>query len=175
MGQCCSRDRSLGAHQQRMLELHRRSHRIKSQRAVVRANEIHQSEDQCLNLGQRSNLGRLGQRTMGLDQDLHRQRRGPTGTLGLLRQFERVVYVSCNPETLKRDLSAVADAYEIERFAMFDQFPYTHHVECGVYLRRKPDAAAEEGEEARRVKARVAESGGGGEGEGDAAEAAAPS
>ena len=55
----------------------------------------------------------------------------------LLKEFERVVYVSCNPETLKRDYVSAKEEFEVERFAMFDQFPYTHHVECGLYLRRK--------------------------------------
>jgi len=25
----------------------------------------------------------------------------------------------------------------VERFALFDQFPYTHHIECGLYLVKK--------------------------------------
>ena len=58
----------------------------------------------------------------------------------LLKDFERVLYISCNPETLKRDYESAKEDFKIERFAMFDQFPYTHHVECGLYLRRK-DAA----------------------------------
>jgi hypothetical protein len=29
--------------------------------------------------------------------------------------------------------------FEIERFAMFDQFPYTHHVECGLYLKKREE------------------------------------
>jgi tRNA (uracil-5-)-methyltransferase len=61
-------------------------------------------------------------------------------TIKVVRDFERVVYISCNPETLKRDVQLVSDLFTVERFAMFDQFPYTHHVECGVYLVRKPDA-----------------------------------
>lgn len=65
-------------------------------------------------------------------------------TVKLLNEFERVVYISCNPDTLYRDLSAVKDQFSIERFAIFDQFPYTHHVECGVYLKKK-DAESESG------------------------------
>ena len=33
-------------------------------------------------------------------------------------------------DTLHRDLTAVRDLFQIKRFALFDQFPYTHHVEC---------------------------------------------
>lgn len=50
------------------------------------------------------------------------------------------MYISCNPATLKRDVESVSDLFTVERFAMFDQFPYTHHVECGVYLVRRADA-----------------------------------
>lgn len=58
-------------------------------------------------------------------------------TQKLMKDFDNIVYISCNPETLKRDYDTAAEEYSIERFAMFDQFPYTHHVECGLYLRRK--------------------------------------
>lgn len=47
-------------------------------------------------------------------------------TLQLLLEFEHVVYISCNPETLHRDVSALKDGFTIEKFAMFDQFPFTH-------------------------------------------------
>lgn len=59
----------------------------------------------------------------------------------LLGDFERVVYVSCNPETLARDLKSVEATHEVARFAVFDQFPYTDHVECGAYLVRRERAA----------------------------------
>ena len=51
--------------------------------------------------------------------------------------FENIVYISCNPETLKRDLETLAKGRKIEAFAFFDQFPYTEHMECGVVLQRK--------------------------------------
>jgi len=58
-------------------------------------------------------------------------------TQKLMKEFDHVLYISCNPDTLKRDYSTAADVFEIERFAMFDQFPYTHHVECGLYLKKR--------------------------------------
>jgi tRNA (uracil-5-)-methyltransferase len=54
-----------------------------------------------------------------------------------LQEFDRIVYISCNPETLHANLSAIAATHRIARFAAFDQFPYTHHLECGVYLVRR--------------------------------------
>lgn len=58
-------------------------------------------------------------------------------TVQLLSQFERVVYISCNPETLHENLKTLAGTHTVQRFAVFDQFPYTHHLECGVLLIRQ--------------------------------------
>ena len=57
-------------------------------------------------------------------------------TVALARRFERIIYVSCNPETLRDNLEALRSSHRIEQFAVFDQFPYTHHLECGVLLTR---------------------------------------
>ena len=51
--------------------------------------------------------------------------------------IEQIIYISCNPETLARDLDRLTRTHEITRWAIFDQFPYTHHVECGVILDRR--------------------------------------
>ncbi|REL34021.1 tRNA (uridine(54)-C5)-methyltransferase TrmA [Thalassotalea euphylliae] len=55
----------------------------------------------------------------------------------LVRRFDLIVYISCNPETLKDNLQALTTTHHIEQFALFDQFPYTHHVETGVILKRR--------------------------------------
>ena len=55
----------------------------------------------------------------------------------LVSRFERIVYISCNPDTLKENLAELVKTHKIEKFALFDQFPYTHHVETGVILSRK--------------------------------------
>ncbi|WP_263322109.1 tRNA (uridine(54)-C5)-methyltransferase TrmA [Endozoicomonas sp. Mp262] len=59
------------------------------------------------------------------------------GTEALVKRFEKILYISCNPETLKANLDSICETHRIERIALFDQFPYTHHAEMGVYLRRK--------------------------------------
>jgi tRNA (uracil-5-)-methyltransferase len=58
-------------------------------------------------------------------------------TRALVSQFDRVLYISCNPETLHRDLEAISASHRIAAFALFDQFPYTEHMECGALLERR--------------------------------------
>lgn len=42
----------------------------------------------------------------------------------------KVVYISCNPATLMRDLSELEGSYNIEIIQPVDMFPFTSHVEC---------------------------------------------
>ena len=58
-------------------------------------------------------------------------------SLDFISQFENIIYVSCNPQTLKRDLAILTENFEIQHFAVFDQFAYTNHLECGVVLHKK--------------------------------------
>jgi 23S rRNA (uracil1939-C5)-methyltransferase len=50
------------------------------------------------------------------------------------RKAKRMVYVSCDPATLARDLSSLSDHYQIERITILDMFPHTHHIETMVLL-----------------------------------------
>ena len=43
---------------------------------------------------------------------------------------EKLVYISCNPATLVRDLAKLEDSYEVNRLKPVDMFPFTSHVEC---------------------------------------------
>jgi 23S rRNA (uracil1939-C5)-methyltransferase len=48
-----------------------------------------------------------------------------------------MVYVSCNPETLARDLQRITrHGYAIESMQPVDMFPHTPHIETVVVLRR---------------------------------------
>ena len=51
-------------------------------------------------------------------------------------EFENIIYISCNPETLQRDLKTLSKGRVIKAFAFFDQFPWTNHMECGVVLEK---------------------------------------
>jgi tRNA (uracil-5-)-methyltransferase len=58
-------------------------------------------------------------------------------TLELASGFERILYISCNPQTLLENVAALHGSHEIKAAALFDQFPYTHHLECGLLLTRR--------------------------------------
>lgn len=58
-------------------------------------------------------------------------------TEALASRFDTIIYISCNPETLYANLKRLCSSHDIAQFAIFDQFPYTDHVECGVKLVRK--------------------------------------
>jgi len=57
-------------------------------------------------------------------------------TLALTKNFDQILYISCNPLTLKENIDELKDNYEIREFALFDQFPYSHHIECGALLQK---------------------------------------
>ena len=58
-------------------------------------------------------------------------------TLELVRGFDRILYISCNPETLRQNVAALQDTHRVVAAAAFDQFPYTHHLEAGLVLQRR--------------------------------------
>ncbi len=50
---------------------------------------------------------------------------------------EKIVYISCNPETQQRDLNYLTrNGYKVKKIQPVDMFPYTNHVECVVRLSR---------------------------------------
>jgi tRNA (uracil-5-)-methyltransferase len=63
----------------------------------------------------------------GLDED----------STELVSRFNKIIYISCNPNTLKDNLSQLSKTHVIQQFALFDQFPYTDHIEIGMILSRK--------------------------------------
>jgi len=59
------------------------------------------------------------------------------GTIELISNIENIIYISCNPETLARDLETLINTHDVVEAAMYDQFPHTEHVESGVFLQKK--------------------------------------
>jgi 23S rRNA (uracil1939-C5)-methyltransferase len=50
---------------------------------------------------------------------------------------ERIVYVSCNPATLARDLAQMQEHYHVSQIQLVDMFPHTYHVESVTKLERR--------------------------------------
>ncbi|MFN8710988.1 MAG: hypothetical protein ACK50J_30320, partial [Planctomyces sp.] len=53
-----------------------------------------------------------------------------------------ILYSSCNPETLRRDLADLAEFYETERLEPFDMFPFTLHLEVLAVLRLRKSSVS---------------------------------
>ncbi|VEA70785.1 tRNA (uracil(54)-C(5))-methyltransferase [Serratia rubidaea] len=58
-------------------------------------------------------------------------------TVKMVQAYPRILYISCNPETLCANLATLQETHQVTRLALFDQFPYTHHMECGVLLEKR--------------------------------------
>ncbi len=60
-------------------------------------------------------------------------------TISYLKTLEvkNLIYVSCDPVTLMRDLVILSEVYEIEYIKPFNMFPRTYHVECVCVLNRR--------------------------------------
>ena len=52
-------------------------------------------------------------------------------------QPQQIIYVSCNPSTLARDLARL-DGYRIKDIRLIDMFPQTQHVETAIRLIKTP-------------------------------------
>ncbi len=66
----------------------------------------------------------------GLSQKLIRE-------IARLPRIKRLIYVSCNPATLSRDLSLFyQNGMPVEKVKLIDMFPQTYHVESIAYLRK---------------------------------------
>ncbi len=59
------------------------------------------------------------------------------GTIRLISGINYIIYISCNPETLVRDLETLTQTHQIEAAAIFDQFPHTDHIESGIFLQKR--------------------------------------
>ena len=58
---------------------------------------------------------------------------------------DKVVYISCNPETQARDVFYLTKrGYKVRKIQPFDQFPYTSHIENIVMLSKPKEAKTNE-------------------------------
>jgi len=66
-------------------------------------------------------------------------RQGAPEIVALLPELspEEIIYISCNPATLARDLASLIPAgYQLSRLVPIDMFPQTHHLESVAHLKR---------------------------------------
>lgn len=54
----------------------------------------------------------------------------------ILAAPDRIVYVSCNPATMARDISMLSESYQLQSAVPVDMFPHTHHIECVALLKK---------------------------------------
>lgn len=59
------------------------------------------------------------------------------GTEKLVTKMDTILYISCNPETLAENLKQITKTHKVVSAAVFDQFPWTYHIESGVLLKRR--------------------------------------
>lgn len=52
-------------------------------------------------------------------------------------KIPKIIYISCNPATLARDINILKDNYNISTVYPYDMFPNTSHIECVVSISRK--------------------------------------
>ncbi len=52
-------------------------------------------------------------------------------------KINKIIYISCNPSTLRRDIKRISDKYMISKVTPFDLFSNTKHIETFVVLTRK--------------------------------------
>ena len=48
-----------------------------------------------------------------------------------------IIYVSCDPMTLARDLKELSSLYNINKVTSLDMFPYTEHIETYCVLEKR--------------------------------------
>lgn len=63
---------------------------------------------------------------------------GDVKMLKFIQKFDSIIYISCNPLSLSVDLEILQKTHKIEHCAVFDQFPYTHHLESAMILSKRP-------------------------------------
>ena len=58
-------------------------------------------------------------------------------SLKMIQDYPEIIYISCNPDTLAANLATLSQTHDLVASALFDQFPFTHHIEAGVKLVKK--------------------------------------
>ncbi len=54
-----------------------------------------------------------------------------------IERFDKIIYISCNIETLIEDLEILSKSHDVAKAAAFDQFPWTNHLESALFLQKR--------------------------------------
>lgn len=54
----------------------------------------------------------------------------------IAKKASNIIYMSCDPITLSRDLNMLKEHYEIKNVYLFDMFPQTYHIETVIFMER---------------------------------------
>jgi 23S rRNA (uracil1939-C5)-methyltransferase len=79
-------------------------------------------------IGQRPDLLIIDPPRAGMHKDVVRQ--------VIELAVDRVIYISCNPATMARDLGMMKDYYRLEEVQPVDMFPHTYHIEAVARLNK---------------------------------------
>ena len=55
-------------------------------------------------------------------------------------KYKKIIYISCNPFTLVRDLKELKSIYQIEQIKLYDMFAYTKHIESMTIMTLKKES-----------------------------------
>lgn len=108
-------------------------------RENARRNGLHHVEFLCMDAGQAAaRVAQTGEKIDVILVDPPRKGLDSGAVEAILRIApERVVYISCDPATMARDVKRLGVRYEATACRAFDLFPRTHHVECVVKLTKR--------------------------------------
>ena len=57
-------------------------------------------------------------------------------TLEKIKEFNQIIYISCGFSSLQKDIAYLSKSHKTIATGMFDQFPYTEHIESATVLRK---------------------------------------
>jgi tRNA (uracil-5-)-methyltransferase len=60
-------------------------------------------------------------------------------TLSCIQGYPHILYISCSPISLERDMKVLTMTHRVQRFAVMDQFAGTAHLECGCHFVKRED------------------------------------
>jgi 23S rRNA (uracil1939-C5)-methyltransferase len=131
--------RALAEHFEKVIGIEENSAAIASARRSAQPHESYIAGEVGAHLGEVLSLHPAAQTTVLLDPPSEGLSARVTDLLSAAAPAE-ILYVSCNPATLARDLAALRGGYELVAVTPLDMFPQTAEIEVVAHLRRRGSA-----------------------------------